>query len=83
MIRVKFEATKKVETSTATGNEFKVEMTTVTDGSDENKEFFKYTPSGKIALGILGPESDNLFVVGEYYFIDITPCDPSPVTPEK
>ena len=72
MIRCKFIASKKVETATATGNEFQVEMTAVTDGSDENKEFFKYTPSGKIKLGVLEPEQADKFVVGDEYYLDIT-----------
>lgn len=75
MIRCKFSVSKKVETATATGNEFKVELIAVTDGSEENKEFFKYTPSGKLSLGILEPEQADKLVVSDEYYIDITPCE--------
>lgn len=74
-IRCKFQATKKTEVATTTGNEFKVELTVVTDGSDENKEFFKYTPSGKLGLGVLEPKQAAFFMVGDEYYIDITPVD--------
>ncbi len=72
MIRCKFIASKKTEVATATGNEFQVEMTAVTDGSDENKEFFKYTPSGKLKLGVLEPEQADKFIVGSEYYLDIS-----------
>ena len=75
MIRCKFQVSKKTEKATATGNEFTVELTAVTDGSEENQEFFKYTPSGKMSLGILAPEQADKLVVSEECFIDITPCE--------
>lgn len=75
MIRCKFNVSKKTEIATTTGNEFKVEMTAITDGSEENKEFFKYTPSGKLSLGVLKPEQAVGLVVGDEYYIDITPCE--------
>lgn len=73
MIRCKFIASKKTEVATTTGNEFQVEMTAVTDGSEENQEFFKYTPSGKIKLGVLEPKQADKFIVGDEYYLDITP----------
>ncbi len=75
MTRCKFNVSKKTETATATGNEFIVELTAVTDGSEENQEFFKYTPSGKLKLGVLEPKQASNFVVGQEYYIDITPCE--------
>ena len=75
MIRCKFSVSKKTETATATGNEFKVELTVVTDGSEENQEFFKYTPNGKLSLGILEPEQADKLVVSEECYIDITPIE--------
>ena len=75
MIRCKFSVTKKIESATTTGNEFQVEMPAVTDGSEENKEFFKYTPNGKLKLSVLGPEAAALLVVGDEFYLDITPCE--------
>ena len=71
----KFEVVKKIETFTVTGNEFQVDLSAVTDGSEENKEFFKYTPNGKLKLGLLEPKQAAAFVVGEQYLVEITPAE--------
>lgn len=43
----------------------------VYDGSEENKEFFRYTPAGQIELSTInGP----YFEVGKDYYIDISPA---------
>jgi hypothetical protein len=40
----------------------------VIDGSEENKTFWKYTPSGKLELGCI---HQDLFEVGKEYYLDI------------
>jgi hypothetical protein len=50
-----------------------VHMEVVTNGSEENKQFFKYTPSGFLDINQVNPEVANQFVPGNEYNIDITP----------
>jgi hypothetical protein len=42
----------------------------VVDGSPENKDFFKYTPSGKLELQVIN--KNVKFEPGKQYFIDIS-----------
>jgi hypothetical protein len=48
-----------------------VKMEPVYAGSEENKEFFSYTPSGHIELGIINPAAAKQFEPGKEYYIDI------------
>lgn len=48
---------------------FTAELTPVMDGSEENKRFFQYTPSGKFEVG---QYKEDVFEPGKEYFIDIT-----------
>lgn len=45
------------------------EFSAVYDGSEENKKFFAYTPSGTLNVGAF---RDDLFEPGLEYYIDIT-----------
>ncbi|QYR20811.1 hypothetical protein KZ483_24130 [Paenibacillus sp. sptzw28] len=44
----------------------------VTDGSEENKTFWKYTPGGQITLTITNPDAVNQFEPGKEYYVDFT-----------
>lgn len=44
----------------------------VRSGSEENREFFKYTPSGSIKLGVIGSSVSRQFQVGRDYYVDFT-----------
>lgn len=48
----------------------KVTLTPVMDGSDENKEFWKWTPSGHIEMDITNEAAVKYFELGEEYYID-------------
>lgn len=50
------------------------EFTPVTGGSDENKSFWKWTPSGKLEFSCLNPDVE--FEVGKEYYLDLTPVLP-------
>ena len=65
-IRSKFAV---LETETQENGDRKVTLTAVVCGSEENKEFWKYTPAGKIEIQISNPEV--VFEPGEYY-VDFT-----------
>jgi hypothetical protein len=43
----------------------------VAEGSEENKQFWHWTPSGSIDLTAL---RDDLFEVGQTYYLDFTPA---------
>lgn len=45
-------------------------FTPVTGGNDENKSFWKWTPSGKLEFNCLNPNVD--FEIGKDYYLDIT-----------
>lgn len=50
-----------------------VQLIPVTDGSEENKSFSKYTPSGNLHLKISNEtEASNAFEVNKEYYLDIT-----------
>jgi len=46
----------------------------VISGSDENDEFYKWTPGGELVLDIVRLELCEKFNVGEEYYVDVTPC---------
>ena len=67
--RSKFQCNSKEETT----NGISYTFVTVTSGSKENEEFFKYTPSGAIKLQIV---NENVkFVVGKFYYVDFTEAE--------
>lgn len=66
MTRAKFNCVEICES--AAGK--KVKFLVVTGSNPENAEFFKWTPTGVIEMGILNP--DVTFEVGKDYFVDFT-----------
>lgn len=50
-------------------------LSPVISGSDENKSFYKWTPSGKIELGVVNPNAASQFEVGKEYYIDFTQAE--------
>ncbi len=48
---------------------YEAEFTAVSDGSEENKRFFEYTPSGTLKIGVY---KDDVFQPGKAYYLDIT-----------
>lgn len=44
----------------------------VYDGSEENKQYFKWTPIDEIKLGILNESAAKIFEPGNEYFVDFT-----------
>lgn len=47
-----------------------IKLEAVIDGSEENKAFFRMTPSGQISLGCINPEANKQFEVGKEYFVN-------------
>lgn len=48
---------------------YEAEFGAVYDGSEENKEFFKWTPSGSLKLGVY---KKDVFEPGKDYYLDIS-----------
>ena len=74
-IPVKARGKFKVESKTETACGTSIEMRPVTSGSEENKAFYKYTPSGSLSLQVLNDNVVGKFVVGKEYYIDITAAE--------
>jgi len=68
MIRAKFEVTTKLEKVDG----FEVELIPVSTGSKENEKFYKYTPYGKLSLGLVSGDTADMLEVGKEYYIDIS-----------
>ncbi len=61
----------KVGSTTDFGNEnLEVKMTPVIGGSEENKSFSKYTPSGEVRLHITNPDVLGFFEAGKEYYVE-------------
>lgn len=74
MVRCKFtcqSVTKRQHWDRNKGLLYNAEFIAVTDGSEENKKFFEATPLGKLDVGTF---KEDLFVVGQDYYIDISPA---------
>jgi hypothetical protein len=46
-----------------------VTLTPVTCGSEENKEFWQYTPSGRVEMQIKNEAAEKYFEIGEEYYL--------------
>lgn len=78
-VRAKFFCSQKGEVASVPGtndqNKYvNIVLSPVNGNSEENKQFFKYTPSGRIELSILNQAAAAQFEVGKEYYIDFTPA---------
>lgn len=70
------QAKLKVEYVVKGGGESEVLiMSPVTTGSEENKSFSKWTPWGKLELGITNPNLIGTFNPGDEYIVEFTKAD--------
>lgn len=57
-----------------TGGAVNVVLSPVTSGSEENKDFWKYTPSGKLEMSMTaGIPAADAFEPGQEFYLDFTP----------
>jgi hypothetical protein len=54
-----------------------INLQAVYDGSPENKEFFKWTPSGSVGLNVVNPAAAEQFIEGAEYYLDFTKVEPA------
>lgn len=52
-----------------------VRLAPVCNGSEENKEFFKWTPGGSIELQVVNDETAAKFEPGKEYYVDFSPAE--------
>ena len=70
-VRAKFKVSSITESS---GGLKTVQLQPVSSGSPENEQFFKYTPSGNISLGVMNEEAAKQFTVDQPFYVDFTPA---------
>jgi hypothetical protein len=68
-IRCKFYCTKKTISGTETEKTNTFDFAPVAGTSEENKRFWKWTPSGALSFQYINPEID--FQVGKEYYLDL------------
>lgn len=71
MVRAKF----RVQSITEDNSGKSIKLLPVTTGSEENKSFFRWTPSGVIDLIILNPAASGQFKVDKQYYVDFTEAE--------
>ena len=67
--RCKFRCDRVGKTKDAESFLYEAHFFAVYTGSKENEEFFKYTPSGSLNIGVY---KKDIFEPGKEYYIDIT-----------
>lgn len=72
-VRAKFKCETKG--SEEEGNEGNLTLHAVVGGSEENEEFFRYTPFGMIQMGVLNPSAFAQFELGKEYYVDFIPVE--------
>lgn len=77
MVRAKFVVesydTRKANLRDPQSEELRtITLTAVSDGSEENKKFFRWTPNGRITMGVLNPEAWSQLELGRSYYVDFT-----------
>ena len=60
---------------TATESGKKVVLLPVTTGSKENQNFFRWTPFGRIEMGIMNDTAAAEFEPGKEYYVDFTKAE--------
>jgi hypothetical protein len=76
MVRAKFLCIEKGEVGhQPCQTTSKVILQPVAGTTEENKSFWKWTPSGKIELNVLNTDAADQFEVGKEYYVDFTPAN--------
>ena len=70
-VRAKFVVNSVTQNNSNAGE---VSLSAVTNTSEENSTFWKYTPAGNITMHIDNPVAFDQFKIGEEYYVDFVPC---------
>jgi len=57
------------------GAQSEVKLSPVTSGSEENKSFSMYTPSGSLSMHITNPDALGFFEPGKEFVLDFIPAN--------
>ncbi len=68
VVRAKF----VVNENRVNGDTASINLLPVYSGSEENKEFYKYTPAGNISLSVVNPKAAEQFELGKSYYVDFS-----------
>lgn len=68
MVVAKFQV-NQVASSNNVDEYFTISLSAVTSGSEENKEFFKWTPNGSITLQTVNPAAAAQFTEGKEVYV--------------
>lgn len=77
-VRAKFRCNSIELFSAEPGGNRRVKLGAITagpDASDEDKAFWRYTPSGTVEMTIDNPPASELFEIGKTYYLTFTPAD--------
>jgi hypothetical protein len=72
MVRCKFVCTEHREFKYGQETLHGYKFSPVTQGSEENKAFFKWTPSGSLEFGTVQAQA---FEIGKEYYLDLSPAE--------
>jgi hypothetical protein len=76
-VRAKFyvsEVKESLYQSQNSGTLTTIKLMPVVSGSEENKQFYRWSPSGSIDLGTVNPAVVEQFHIGDEFYIDFTPA---------
>lgn len=71
-VRAKFKCDAVEDGQEGTKN---IRLSAVVNGSPENQQFFRWTPSGQLSIGCVNPAANAQFEVGKEYYVDISRAD--------
>lgn len=78
MVRAKFRCQSITSNAGYGGQQFVFSAVGPADGEiPENERYHKYTPSGELKITVDNPPAQEQFALGEYYYLDFTPCPPA------
>jgi len=60
------------ESNQPSGDGATITLRPVVDGSEENKQFYKWTPGGNVLLSTINSDAAKQFIVGKSYYVDFT-----------
>jgi hypothetical protein len=72
MVRCKFACTGKVKVAE---DNTSITLSPVYSGSDENKEFWKWTPGGSIQFYTINEKAAEQFELGKEYYVDFSKAE--------
>lgn len=80
-VRAKFKVQYVEQTQNDSEGGGRVALEPVYTGSDENREFFRWTPGGSILLSTVNQTALDQFRPGDEFYVDFTKAPPPTLVP--